>query len=422
MSDVPIRFSARLLGLPSYVFGRLNAMKLERRRAGIDVIDLGMGNPNDPPPPPIVEKLIEAVQDPRNHRYSVSADGLFNLKREIARYYKKHWDVELDPGEEVVCTIGSKEGLSHLLLALVESGDVALVPSPAFPVHIHGVRLAGGTVLSVPLAEGPELYENIVRHVGEVCPPPKLMILNFPHNPTSLTVDLGFFEKVVAFAREHGILVIHDFAYAKLTFDGYRAPSILQVEGAKDICVEFTTMSKSFNMAGWRVGICAGNSEVVKALAKIKGYYDYGIFMPVQIASIIALRECDEYVERQAKVYERRRDVLCEGLARAGWPVEKPRGGMFVWAALPESCRGMSSLDFSLKMIEEANVAVAPGSAFGELGEGHVRMALVENELRLKQAARQIGRALGTRPKQKGRKRRPQSKSGNSGRTKRGSE
>jgi alanine-synthesizing transaminase len=384
--------------LPAYVFGRLNAIKLERRRAGIDMIDLGMGNPNDPTPQPIIDKMIEAVNDPRNHRYSVSADGIFNLKREISRYYKKHWDVELDPNEEVICTIGSKEGISHLLLSLIDPGDVAVVPSPAFPVHIHGVNLAGGTVLSVPLAEGPRLAENIRRIAGQIEPPPRLLILNFPHNPTSMTVDLEFFENVVDFARERGILIIHDFAYCKLTFDGYQAPSILQVPGARDICVEFTTMSKSFNMAGWRVGICVGNREIVQALAKIKGYYDYGIFMPVQIASIIALRECDEYVARQARIYQKRRDVLCDGLERIGWPVEKPRGGMFVWSRIPEACRHMSSFDFSLKLIEEANVAVAPGSAFGALGEGCVRMAIVENELRLKQAARQIGRALKLKP------------------------
>jgi len=395
MTDLPpIELSQRVQELPPYVFGRLNAIKAARRKSGEDVIDLGMGNPNDPTPQPIIDKLCEAVRDPKNHRYSVRADGIFNLKKEVAAFYRNEWDVALNPAEEIVCTIGSKEGLSHLALTLLEPGDLALVPTPAFPVHIHSVRLAGADVVSFPLSSGPDLAEQ-VRHLGKTLEPlPKVLILSFPHNPTTLTVELEFFEKVIAACRECGIFVVHDFAYSHITFDGYKAPSILQVEGAKDIAVEFTTMSKTFNMAGWRVGFCVGRSEVVGALSRIKGYFDYGLFMPVQIASIIALRRCRGEAVKQAEVYQARRDVLCDGLDRIGWHVERPRGTMFMWAPLPGKYAEMSSLDFSLFLLEEANVAVAPGEAFGPGGEKFVRMALVENEQRLKQAVKQMDRAL----------------------------
>jgi len=389
-----VQLSERMKKLPPYVFGRLNKLKLQRRKAGQDVIDLGMGNPNDPTPQRIVDKLCEAVADPRNHRYSVSADGIFNLKREVAAFYKRQWGVEIDPEEEIVCTIGSKEGLSHLSLALMDPGDTAIVPSPAFPIHIHSITLAGGKVLTVPISTDPAFFDELEVIVRELESPAKLLLLNFPHNPTTLTVEVDFFQRAVEFAREHQMLIVHDFAYSHITFDGYKAPSFLQAEGAKELGVEFTTMSKSFNMAGWRVGFCVGNSVMVQALARIKGYYDYGLFMPVQIASIIALRECEEDCRRQAAVYQSRRDVLCEGLNRIGWPVQPPKGTMFLWAPVPHKYAGMDTVDFSLMMLEKANVAVAPGSAFGPGGEGFVRMALVENELRLKQAVRQIDRAL----------------------------
>ncbi len=390
--NVPL--AQRVGGLPQYVFGRLNAIKMARRRAGHDIIDLGMGNPNDPTPQPIIEKLTEAVRDPRNHRYSVSADGIFNLKREVARFYAREYDVEVDPETEVVCTIGSKEGLSHLALVLIEEGETAIVPAPAFPPHLHSVRIAGGRTVTAPISTDPAFFDELDELVASVEPKPKLLILNFPHNPTALTVEPAFFERAVEFAWRHDMLIIHDFAYSHITFDGYRAPSFLQAPGAKEVGVEFSSMSKSFNMAGWRVGFCVGHPDVVAGLARIKGYFDYGLFMPVQIASIIALRHCMDEVRRQAATYQQRRDTLCEGLGRVGWPVEKPRGTMFVWAPIPEPFRGMGSVDFCLKLLEEADVALAPGAAFGEAGEGHVRMAIVENRQRLRQAVRQIGRAL----------------------------
>jgi alanine-synthesizing transaminase len=367
---------------------------MSRRQAGEDVIDLGMGNPTDPTPEPIIEKLCDAVRDPRNHRYSVQADGLHNLKKEVAAFYRKEYSVELNPNEEVVCTIGSKEGLSHMLLALLNPGDVAVVPSPAFPVHIHGVRIAGGSVLSFPLSTDDVFFDNLENILENFQPRPKMIIVNFPHNPTTLTVDISFFEKLVDICAAHNVLVVHDFAYNMITFDGYKAPSLLEVDGAQEIGVEFTSMSKSFNMAGWRVGFAVGHKTVINALASIKGYFDYGLFMPVQIASIIALRHCKENAERQATIYRKRRDTLCQGLDRIGWEVSPPSGTMFVWARIPSKYDDMSSLDFSLMLLEKANVAVAPGEAFGKGGERYVRMALVENQLRLKQAVRQIGRAL----------------------------
>ncbi len=389
-----VEFASRIGKLPEYIFGKLNAIKMARRRAGDDIIDLGMGNPNDPTPQPIIDKLIEAVRDPRNHRYSVSADGIFNLKREMARFYKREYDVELDPDTEVMCTIGSKEGLSHLALVLMEQGDLAIVPTPAFPPHLHSISIAGGGTVTLPISDDAGLFDRLDALVARTQPKPKLLILNFPHNPTALTVELPFFERAVEFARRHDILVVQDFAYSHITFDGYRAPSILQVPGAKDVAVEFSSMSKSFNMAGWRVGFCVGNSQVVDGLARIKGYYDYGMFMPIQIASIVGLRHCMDEVQKQAAIYQERRDVLCDGLNRVGWPVTPPRGTMFVWSPIPERFRQMGSVDFCMMLLEEADVAVAPGAAFGEGGDEFVRMAIVENKHRLRQAVRQIGRVL----------------------------
>ncbi|MEE9584504.1 MAG: aminotransferase class I/II-fold pyridoxal phosphate-dependent enzyme [Candidatus Brocadiales bacterium] len=398
LETVPQEFTIEVAGrvkrLPTYLFGRLNQLKYEKRNQGIDIIDLGMGNPNDPTPPPVVEKLCEAVQDPKNHRYSVSAIGIPHLRREVASFYQREWGVELNPRKEVICTIGSKEGISHLCLALLGDGDTTLVPSPAFPVHLHGPELAGAEVTTIPLKDEEELLRDITHAIETVHPRPKVLILNFPHNPTGRTVELGFFEEIVELARRYNVIVVHDFAYCCLGFDDYRPPSFLQVKGAKDIGIEFNTFSKSFNMPGWRLGFCVGNHQMIDALARIKGYYDYGIFPPVQVAGIIALRDCRKYAEQQAHIYQQRRDILCDGLTRTGWEVEKPRAAMFVWAPIKEKYRSMGSVEFSYKLLNEARVSVAPGVAFGEDGEGFVRFALVENELRLKQAVRQIHRAL----------------------------
>ena len=392
--DYSIDVSNRLRRLPPYLFGRLNAMKHKLRQGGADIIDLGMGNPRDATPQPVVDKLCEAVRDRRNHRYSVST-GLYNLRREAALYYQRLWDVELDPETEVVATIGSKEGYSHLCLALLGPGDTALVPSPAFPIHLYAVALAGANVISCPLSEDQEEFlRHIVYALENIFPRPKVLILNFPHNPTTMTVELGFYEEVVQIARRFGVLVISDLAYAETTFDGYEAPSFLQARGAKQVGCEFITMSKQFNMAGWRIGFCCGHPEMVRALAKIKGYYDYGIFQAIQIAAIIAFRHCRDQAREQAAVYQRRRDCLCRGLRRIGWEARPPRATMFVWAPIPEPFREMGSIDFALKLMREAEVAVAPGRGFGENGEGHLRIALVENENRIRQAVRQIKRAL----------------------------
>lgn len=391
--SVNIEPADRINRLPPYLFGKLNQMKHEKRKAGVDIIDLGMGNPSDPSPEFVVDKLCEAVRDPRNQRYSAS-QGIFNLRREVARVYKRRWDVDLDPETEVIAVIGSKEGFSHMCLALMGPGDTAIVPSPSFPIHNYAVALAGANCISVPLSTDESFLKTLSEVVEGLYPRPKLLILNFPHNPTGAVVNLEFFEKIADYAKAHNLMVIQDLAYGYTTFDGYEAPSFLQADGAKDLGVEFLTMSKPFNMAGWRIGFCAGNAQMIEALAKIKGYYDYGIFQAVQIASIVALRNGDEFARDQAAVYQRRRDVLCEALDRYGWHVEKPKAGMFLWAAIPGQFSSMGSMDFCLKLMDEAEVSVAPGRGFGELGEGHVRFALVENEQRLKQAARQIGRIL----------------------------
>jgi len=394
MDEYAIDVSSRLRRLPPYLFGRLNAMKYQLRRAGADIIDLGMGNPNDPTPEPVVEKLCEAARDPRNHRYSVST-GLFNLRREAALYYERVWGVELDPEDELIATIGSKEGFSHMCLALLGPGDTALVPSPAFPIHVYAVALAGANVISVPLSDDQEEFlGHIVYAMEHIYPRPKVLILNFPHNPTTMTVELGFYEEVVRIAKRFDLMVISDLAYAETTFDGYQTPSLLQAKGGKDVGCEFTTMSKNFSMAGWRVGFCAGHPEMVRALAKIKGYYDYGIFQPIQIAAIIAFRHCAEQAQQQAAIYQVRRDCLCRGLERIGWQIAPPKATMFVWAPIPEPYQAMGSIEFALKLMREAEVAVAPGRGFGENGEGYLRVALVENENRIRQAVRQIKRAL----------------------------
>jgi len=388
-----IRLAERMYRLPPYTFAEVNRIKSEKRRAGIDIIDMAMGNPTDPTPEPIVEKLIEVVRDPRNHRYSVAA-GIYNLRREVAIYYRNRYGVELEPEEEVVATIGSKEGFSHLCLALLGPGDTAVVPTPSFPIHTYGVVIAGANIIGLPIADDEEFLRRLAQTCSTILPTPKALMLNYPHNPTAHTVELDFFKEVVKIAKRYNMAVVHDFAYGRTTFDGYKAPSFLEVPGAKDIGVEFSTMSKPFNMAGWRIGFCVGNRELIRGLALIKGYYDYGIFQAIQIASIIGLRECQDYVEKQARIYQERRDALLHGLSLGGWHIEPPRGGMFVWAPIPPEFRHMGSAEFARRLMEEAEVAVIPGIAFGPEGEGAVRLALVENVQRIRQGARQIRRVF----------------------------
>jgi alanine-synthesizing transaminase len=390
-----IDVSSRISRLPPYLFGRINKMKYEKRVAGIDIIDLGMGNPTDPTPTCVVEKLSEAALDPRNHRYSVS-NGIAGLRKEVAKKYHDKYGVTLDPESEIIATIGSKEGFSHLCLALLGPGDTAIVGDPAFPIHIYAVAMAGANVIRVPLGNDQAFLDRIERTIEGLYPTPKLLILNYPHNPTAMTIEASFWDRAIEMCRKHGIMIISDFAYGEINFDGYQAPSFLSADGAKEIGVEFTTMSKSYNMAGWRCGFCAGNAEMVKALATIKGYYDYGMFAPIQIASVIAMRECLNIPSEQSKIYEHRRDVVCHGLDKLGWTYDKPRASMFVWAKInPAHFKdGEGTIDFCLRMMDEAEVALAPGRAFGEHGEGYVRIALVENEHRLKQAMRNLERAL----------------------------
>jgi alanine-synthesizing transaminase len=387
----------RIKRLPPYVFNVVGDLKYTARRAGEDVIDFSMGNPDGPTPPHIVAKLIEAAQKPANHRYSVSR-GVHKLRAAICDWYERRYDVALDPESEAVVTIGSKDGLAHLSLAVLAPGDVVLCPSPTYPIHEYSVVIAGADVLRIPLIPGEDFFAHLVEAMRQTRPKPKLLILNFPHNPTTLTVDLEFFERIVDFAREHKLLVVHDLAYADLVFDGYQAPSFLQVKGAKDIGVEFFTLSKSYNMPGWRVGFCVGNAKMIGALARIKSYLDYGIFQPIQIAAIHALKGPQHYVEDIRRRYERRRNVLVEGLNRAGWPVEKPKATMFVWAPIPDAFQQMGSLDFSTFLMREAKVAVSPGIGFGEYGDRWVRFALIENEHRTRQAVRGIRKALASGP------------------------
>lgn len=383
----------RVKRLPPYVFAIVNQIKMEARRRGEDIIDLGMGNPDLPTPKHIIDKLIEAAQNPKNHRYSASR-GITHLRMAICEWYKRRFDVDLDPDKEAVVTIGSKEGLSHLIYAMVEPGDLALTPAPAYPIHPYSVILAGGDVRSIPIGEDADFFKNMEDAYKSTWPRPKILIINFPHNPTTDCIELDFFQKVVNFAKENNIIVIHDFAYADLVFDDYKAPSFLQASGAKDVGVEFFSLTKSYSMAGWRVGFCVGNREIVGALTSIKSYLDYGMFQPIQIASIIALRGPQDCVEEIRKTYEHRRNVLIQGLKNAGWNIKSPKATMFVWAEIPEAFKKMESLEFSKFLLREAGVAVSPGIGFGEGGEGFVRFALVENEHRIKQAARGIKKAL----------------------------
>jgi len=387
----------RITRLPPYVFNIIGDLKLAARRAGEDIIDLGMGNPDAATPPHVVEKLVEAATKGANHRYSVSK-GIYKLRVAICDWYKRRYDVDLDPESEAIVTIGSKDGLAHLSLAILGPGDVVLCPSPTYPIHQYSVIIAGGDIRSVPLIPGEDFFASLVEAMRQTWPKPKLLVINFPHNPTTITVDLPFFERIVDFAREHKLLVVQDLAYADIVFDGYEAPSILQVRGAKDLAVEFFTLSKSYNMPGWRVGFCVGNPQMIAALARIKSYLDYGILQPIQIASIAALNGPQHYVEDIRRRYERRRNVLVDGMNRAGWPVEKPNATMFIWAPIPAPFEKMGSLDFATFLLREAKVAVSPGIGFGEYGDRWVRFALIENEHRTRQAIRGIRRALAVGP------------------------
>jgi len=383
----------RISRLPPYVFGIVRDLLIEARRKGEDIIDLGMGNPDLPTPKHVVSKLVEAAQNPRNHRYSATR-GITNLRLAIANWYRRRYGVDIDPEDEVVVTMGAKEGIGHLVLATISQGEVVFVPNPAYPIHSYSVVIAGGDLRTIPLLPREEFFERLNIAVKTTWPLPKMLIISFPNNPTTEVVEKDFFERTVAFAKEHDMMVVHDLAYADLAFDGYRAPSFLEVPGAKDVGVEFFSMSKSYSMPGWRVGFAAGNKRMINALSRIKSYFDYGVFQPIQIASIIALNEGDADVPEIVEKYRARRDVLCEGLCRLGWEVEKPRATMFVWAKIPEKYAAMGSIEFSKFLLTEAKVATSPGIGFGEFGEGYVRFALVENEHRIKQAVKGIRNLL----------------------------
>ena len=390
----------RIQRLPPYVFAQVQALKLEARQRGEDIIDFGMGNPDQPTPGHIVDKLVEAAKNGKNHRYSASR-GITRLRHAITAWYKRQYDVDMDPDTEAIVTIGSKDGIAHLALALVGPGDVVLTPTPTYPIHTYSMIIAGGEVRGIELRPDSDFFDDLTHVYRQTLPRPRILVMNFPHNPTTAVVDHEFFKKVVAFAKEHNVIVIHDFAYADLVFDGYRAPSLLQTPGAKDVGVEFYTLSKAYNMPGWRVGFCVGNAKLVSALATIKSYLDYGIFQPIQIASIIALNGPQDCVRENVARYQRRRDELVNGLNRIGWAVDRPRATMFVWARIPPQYRGLGSLEFSKLLLRDAEVAVSPGIGFGEGGEEYVRFALVENEHRIRQAVRGIRRALdlgGERP------------------------
>jgi alanine-synthesizing transaminase len=380
---------ARIRRLPPYVFNITAELKMAARRRGEDIIDMSMGNPDGPTPQHIVDKLVEASRRPDTHGYSVSK-GIPRLRRAITDWYRRRYAVELDPDSEAIVTIGSKEGLAHLMLATLDRGDTVLVPNPSYPIHIYGAVIAGADIRSVRMTPGVDFFEELQRAIRESIPKPKMMVLGFPSNPTAKCVDLGFFERVIALARQHDILVVHDLAYADITFDGFVAPSIMQVPGAREVAVEFFTLSKSYNMAGWRIGFMVGNRELVSALARIKSYHDYGTFTPIQVAAIAALEGPQECVDEVRETYQRRRDVLAKGLHEAGWMVEVPKASMYIWAKIPEPYLAAGSLEFAKRLLAEAKVAVSPGIGFGDYGDDHVRFALIENEQRTRQAVRGI--------------------------------
>ena len=387
----------RIERLPPYVFNIIGELKSQARARGEDIIDFGMGNPDQPTPQHIVDKLVETVQRGDTHRYSQSK-GIPRLRRAICNWYKTRYDVDLDPGSEAIVTLGSKEGLAHLALATTSNGDAILVPNPSYPIHPYGFVISGADLRHVPMADENAFFEELESAIRNTFPKPKMLVLSFPSNPTGHCVELDFFEKVIAIAKEQGIWVIHDLAYADLCYDGYVAPSILQVPGARDVAVEFFSMSKSYNMPGWRVGFCCGNAELIAALARMKSYLDYGIFTPIQVAAITALEGDQQCVADIRDMYRRRRDVLCDGLNDAGWAVTKPKATMFVWAQIPEAFRHMGSVEFSKLLLTEAQVAVSPGVGFGEYGEGYVRFGLIENEHRTRQALRGIKKVLRNGP------------------------
>ena len=379
----------RIQKLPPYVFAVVNEMKAKMRAAQLDVVDLGMGNPDGATPRAIVNKLVEAARNPKNHRYSMSR-GISQLRQEIVKRYKRNYNVDLDPEKEAIVTIGAKDALAHLLFAVIGPGDTVVSPNPAYPIHQYGVIMAEGQACMLPMRSPGEFLSGLEDVYRTSLKKPKMILISFPHNPTTTCVDLDFMKEIVRLAAHHGTMVVHDFAYADLCFDGYKAPSILEVPGAKEHCVEIFSMSKSYNMAGWRIGFCLGNPKMIHALSRIKSYLDYGVFQPLQIAGIIALRECEEDTVKICEMYRKRRDVTIDGLNRAGWPVEPPKGSMFVWAPIPEPYKEMKSLEFSKLLLEEALVAVSPGIGFGPMGEGYVRMALIENAHRTRQAMKGI--------------------------------
>jgi alanine-synthesizing transaminase len=383
----------RIQKLPPYVFAVINEMKAKARAAQMDVVDLGMGNPDGATPQIVVDKLIEAARNPRNHRYSVSK-GIQHLREEIVKRYKRRHGVDLDPNTEAIVTMGAKDALAHLMFATIGPGDIVVSPNPAYPIHQYGVIMSEGHACMLPMPNAETFLGRLEELYRESPKPPKMLLISFPHNPTTTCVDLPFLAEIVKLARAHNTLIVHDFAYADLGFDGYTPPSILEVPGAKDIAVEIFSMSKSFNMAGWRVGFCLGNAKMISALARIKSYLDYGVFQPIQIAAIVALRDCEDESVKICEMYKKRRDVLVEGLCRAGWPVQSPKGSMFLWAPLPERYKDLPSLEFSKLLMEKALVAVSPGVGFGPMGEGFVRFALIENEHRTRQATRSIGQFL----------------------------
>jgi alanine-synthesizing transaminase len=384
-----MREFSRIQRLPPYVFNITNELKMAARRRGEDIIDLSMGNPDGPTPKHIVDKLVEATQRQDTHGYSVSK-GIPRLRKAICDWYQRRYAVELDPDREAIVTIGSKEGLAHLMLATLDRGDTVLVPNPSYPIHIYGAIIAGADIRSVRMTPGVDFIAEVERAIRELIPKPKMLIIGFPSNPTAMCVELAFFERVVALAREHDIMVVHDLAYADIVFDGWKAPSIMQVPGARDVAVEFFTMSKSYNMAGWRIGFMVGNQDLVNALARIKSYHDYGSFTPIQVASIVALDGPQQCVEEIRANYQRRRDVMVRGLHDIGWMVENPKASMYVWAKIPEYYAAMGSIEFTKRLMDQAKIAVSPGVGFGDYGDDHVRIALIENENRLRQALRGI--------------------------------
>ena len=383
----------RIRKLPPYVFAVINEMKAKSRAAGLDVVDMGMGNPDGPTPRVVVSKLVEAARNSRNHRYSLSK-GIPNLREEIVKRYQRNYGVALDSEKEAIVTIGAKDALAHLLFAVIGPGDTVVSPNPCYPIHQYGVIMAEGNACVLPMPDPASFLNSLEEVYRKSSKPPSMILISFPHNPTTQCVDLDFFKEIIRLARHHNTMVVHDFAYADLGFDGYRPPSILQVEGAKDVAVEIFSMSKSYNMAGWRIGFCLGNPKMIGALARIKSYLDYGVFQPLQIAAIIALRECEEDSKKICAVYQKRRDVLVQGLNRAGWPVEKPKGSMFLWAPIPEPYKAAGSLEFSKTLLEKALVAVSPGIGFGPMGEGFVRFSLIENPQRIRQATSAIKKML----------------------------